>query len=184
MGAQRGMQARRSAGALTELGPIVAGINAAATGVMILGCCKTARTPRRWSCLRHRPKPHGIAQRGMQARRSAGALTKLGPIVARVNATATIAGIGECCVDSEQFVRQLGLLAVHRRPAEGLFEFRTLADASAHAFVFRLSSGGAVVEAYAQRRLGACICFSFELGGCGRRSLRSTTPRRMHLFFV
>merc|ERR1712154_229171 len=89
--AQQGMQVRRSAMALTPLGPLVATASVIATGAMILGFYKTTRTPRPCSCLRRRPKPRGIAQQGMLVRRSAMALTPLGPVVATVSVTATIA---------------------------------------------------------------------------------------------
>merc|ERR1712045_421321 len=89
--AQQGMQVRRSAMALTALGPLVATASVIATSAMILGFCKTTQTPRQCSCFSHRPKPHGIVQRDMQVQRSAVALTPLGLVVATVSVTATIA---------------------------------------------------------------------------------------------
>merc|ERR1712218_126201 len=89
--AQQGMQVRRRAEALTPLGPIVATASVIATSAMILGFCKTTRTPRQCSCFSRRPKLCGIARRDMQVRRSAVALTPLGPAVAEVSVTATTA---------------------------------------------------------------------------------------------
>merc|ERR1712176_1134194 len=89
--ARRDMQVRRSAMALTPLGPIVATASVIATGAMILGFYKTTQTPRQCSCFSRRPKPHGIVQQDMQVRRSAVALTPSGPAVATVSVTATIA---------------------------------------------------------------------------------------------
>merc|ERR1712086_772405 len=95
--ARPGMQVRLSAVALTPLGPPVAAADAIATGAMINGLCKTAQTPRRRSCLHHRPKPHGTAQQAMQVRLSAVALTPWGPPVAAADAIATGAMINGLC---------------------------------------------------------------------------------------
>merc|ERR1712194_683600 len=74
-----------------------AAADAIATGAMINGLCKTAQTPRRRSCLHHRPKPHGTAQQAMQVRLSAVALTPLGPPVAAADVTATGAMFNGLC---------------------------------------------------------------------------------------
>merc|ERR1712127_483104 len=91
--AQQAMQVRLSAVALTPLGPPVAAADATATGAMINGLCKTARTPMQRSCSRCRPKPRGTAQQDMQVRLSVVALTPSGPRVAAAHATATLAKI-------------------------------------------------------------------------------------------
>merc|ERR1712194_13504 len=99
--AQQGTQVRLSAVALIQLVPPVAAADAIATGAMINGLCKPARTPRRHSCSHHRPKPRGTAQQGTQVRLSAVALTPLGPPVAAADAIATCAMINGLCKTSQ-----------------------------------------------------------------------------------
>merc|ERR1712194_509496 len=90
-----------------------AAADAIATGAMINGLCKTAQTPRRRSCLHHRPKPHGTAQQAMQVRLSAVALTPLGPPAAAADAIATVAMILVVC-RTAQIPRRHSCL--HHRP--------------------------------------------------------------------
>merc|ERR1711992_391646 len=99
--AQRGTQVQLSAVVITPLGGRVAAADVIATSATILVFCKTSQIPMQCSYLPRRPKPRGIAQRGMQVQLSAVAITPLGGRVAAADVIATGATILGFCKTSQ-----------------------------------------------------------------------------------